>query len=234
MSFFNLTHCLLLVFALTPLTAIAADDEDSSRRESAVIEAIQTAGGRVSKVAANTEDREVAFSLLGDKIKDEHVVDVAAISNVIWLNLAGTGISDAAVDSLKGMKLQKLHLEKTAIGDAACNALADMKSLTYLNLYSTNVTDEGLTHLTGLENLQQLHIWKSAVTKEGVAKLKESLPELMVTGLAEPKVEPTEESEPKAETAGLKESAKEDSKPVSDFRPPTDANESAEDPATQK
>jgi hypothetical protein len=158
----------------TAHSGLAADDDE-------VIQAIREAGGLVMNVAADSEDREVAFHLAGARIGDEHVRQACALKNVIWLNLAGTSVTDAGLSELaKLSRLQKLHLERTGIGDAGMSHLRDLKELEYLNLYGTKVGDEGLQQLEGLTNLRKLYVWQSAVTPDGIAALKAKLPELEI------------------------------------------------------
>ncbi|MDQ3329679.1 MAG: ribonuclease inhibitor, partial [Planctomycetota bacterium] len=79
-------------------------------------------------------------------------------------------------------ELTRLHLEKTAITDAALPNLAGLQKLEYLNLYGTNITDAGLEPLGGLAGLKKLFVWETKVTLDGVRKLRERLPELQIIG----------------------------------------------------
>lgn len=154
-----------------------------SSRASAVesidaLAAIKSIGGAVRNT---DEGREVDFHLRGRALGDEELVHVAALKNVVSLNLMNTKITGAGLVHLKGLeKLRWLHLEKTEVGDEGIEHLAGLVNLEYLNLYATNITDKALEKLTGLKNLRRLYVWQTAVTDMGVARLEELLPNLKI------------------------------------------------------
>ena len=208
--------CLALIFGCGGTqvgSAVAQDSEDtSSRRENSVIAAVETAGGKVFKISAAGPEREISFNLSGQPIRDEHLKELNAIQNVIWLNLAGTEISNAGLQNLAGMPLKKLHLERTQVGDEGMAAVAKLSELEYLNLYGTKVTDAGLEQLKGLKNLKKIYLWQSAATAEGMQKLRDVLPDCQVVGevkLVVPVVEEPKKEEPKKEEPKKEEPKKE-------------------------
>ena len=69
--------------------------------EEAAIKALQSAGGLVLQISADSEDREIALQLAGDKIGDEQLKLVSQINHVVWLNLAGTAVTDAGAAMLR-------------------------------------------------------------------------------------------------------------------------------------
>lgn len=188
--------------------------EKSSRREAAAVESIETAGGKVYKISAADESREISCYLSSNPIRDEHLKDINAIREVIWVNLAGTEITDDGLKYLVGLPLKKLHLERTQVGDDGLKHLKSFKDLEYLNLYGSKVTDAGLAHLAGLKNLKKLYVWQTGVTEAGMEKLNESLPELKIIG--EVKLIPVVVEEPEEEKKEMekKGSAEEDKKKV--------------------
>ncbi|QEG24420.1 hypothetical protein [Mariniblastus fucicola] len=163
-------------------TACAQEQEESSRREAEAIRKIEAAGGRVMQISAADPTREVSFYLAGKSIADEHIKDLAAVENVVWLNLANTGVTNEGLKALTGLNLKKLHLEKTGIGDSGLAHLKGLKDLEYLNLYATSVTDEGLKHLYGLKKLKKVYVWKSKVTDAGMKALEGQIEGLNVVG----------------------------------------------------
>ena len=158
------------------------EKEVSSRREAEVVKRIEAAGGRVMPISSADPTREISFYLAGEKIKDEQLKDIGAVSDVIWLNLANTGVTNEGLKQIAGMKLKKLHLEKTSIGDAGLAHLKEMGDLEYLNLYATSVTDEGLKNLAGLSKLKHVYVWQSKVTDAGMKSLEKQIPGLKVVG----------------------------------------------------
>jgi hypothetical protein len=189
---------------------IAQDDEKSSRRETEAIKKVEENGGRVYRISAADTSREVSFYLSSKPVGDEALSGINAVSEVIWLNLAGTEITNDGLKHLAGLPLKKLHLERTKIGDDGLKHLKLFKDLTYLNLYDTKVTDAGLEHLKELKKLEKLFVWKSAVTEAGIKKLNESLPDLKIVG--ELKLEPVVIEEPKQEEPKEGDAKKEDAK----------------------
>ncbi len=205
---FTLMGCVSLLSGAT-----IAQDPDAGDAEAAAIKAIEDAGGRVSKISAQDETREISFNLSEKPITDQQLADTAKVSNVIWLNLAGTKITNDALKHIAKMTgLQKLHLEKTQISDEGLAHLKELTNLEYLNIYDTQVTDAGLDHLAGLEKLRKLYVWKSQVTDAGINQLNAKLPELQITGEikfappVEEKQETKEDKKPETEEAKSPES----------------------------
>lgn len=88
-------------------------------------------------------------------------------ANIRWLDLGGTGVTDAGLARLPAMpNLTRLHIERTAITDTGLAALTGLASLEYLNLYGTAVTDAGLDALRELPKLKRLYVWQTKVTPE--------------------------------------------------------------------
>ena len=84
---------------------------------------------------------------------------------------------------MKGLiSLQRLHLERTKIGDDGVAHLSGLVNLEYLNLYSTGVSDKAIPHLSGLRKLRRLYVWETRITDEGKARLKKALPRLEIVG----------------------------------------------------
>ena len=151
----------------------AAEEEgEISAEAQTAIQAIEELGGSVRQIAANVDERDVAFHLGGTELTDDGLQHVRSVPQIVWLNLRGTKITDAGLEHLKEIEtLRRLHLEKTAVGDAGLEHLKGLSNLEYLNLYGTKVTDAGLAHLEGLTNLKKLYLWQTEVTDEGVDKL---------------------------------------------------------------
>ena len=83
----------LMLCAALPFGAQAAD--------SATLEAIKKSGGLVLPYPGEGEQWEVEFHLRGRKLTDEGLVHVAALKNVVLLNLRDTQITNAGVAELK-------------------------------------------------------------------------------------------------------------------------------------
>ena len=199
--------CKLVLLTATalylPLLCFVAQcgGQDKNSAENQAIKQVEESGGRVSKISAADDSREVSFYLSSKPIGDAQLANINSISNIIWLNLAGTEITDAALKQIARLpQLRKLHLERTNIGDDGLKHLKGASQLTYLNLYGTQVTDAGLEHIQSLPKLEKLYVWKSKVTEAGIAALQKSRPQLMVVGELKLKpivAEPPKKPEPK-------------------------------------
>ncbi len=162
------SHILLL------LVCCSVNYADETRH----LQAIESVGGKVSKVVGG---REVSFHLGRRKVSDADLWHVAALGDVVILNLKRTGISSDGLSSISEMKeLRKLHLELTQVSDEGLIHLLGLKHLTYLNLYGTSVSDIGLRQLQELDSLTHLYVWQTRVTQKGVDEILTVRPTLKV------------------------------------------------------
>ena len=84
--------------------------------------------------------------------------------NVIELTATDDAMTDEAVVYLQEFpELRRLHLERSAISDAALQPISKLKKLEALFLDQTAVTDQGIQQLSTLESLQQLSLVESQV-----------------------------------------------------------------------
>jgi hypothetical protein len=148
---------------------LAADSEQ--------VQAIRKIGGQVRPAGGAEEAWKVEFQLTGKSLTDEGLARVAALKNIVRLNLRDTKVTSSGLVHLKGLtSLNRLHLERTAVDDSGTSHLAGLVNLEYLNLYNTRITDKTLAHLAGLKKLRQLYLWQTGVTDEGVDQLEKALP----------------------------------------------------------
>jgi Leucine-rich repeat (LRR) protein len=77
--------------------------------------------------------------------------------------------------------LEKLDISDTHFTDAGLVHLKKLKALKELYLSGTLVTDAGLLHLKTLTNLKKLILFNISVTREGGKKLKQALPDLVIS-----------------------------------------------------
>ena len=206
-----LLFCCGVFLSVKSPTVLGQDKEESSRRETEVIKKIKANGGKIMQISSADSSREASFYLAGKKITDAHLKDLGAVRDVVWLNLANTAVSNDGLEKIAGLKLKKLHLEKTGIGDAGLVHLKEMVDLEYLNLYATAVTDEGLKHLTGLKKLKKVYVWQSKVTEAGMRELEKQIPGLKVVGesklpvFEEPKVSKEDQLKAREDAIAKKE-----------------------------
>lgn len=199
-----MTLALLLAPALSLVEGLAQDEFPKvGAADAKALEKLNQAGAVAIPLAANTNVVSVNFSMAGAKVTDAAIEDLKPVADqLVWLNLAGTGVTDAGVKALAGFKnLQRLHLERTSIGDDALAHLAGLGELRYLNLYGTKVSDKGLGALKSLKKLQSLYVWQTGVTEAGAKELNGALASLKINrGIEEP-AKPVEEKKDEAKDA---------------------------------
>jgi uncharacterized membrane protein len=105
-------------------------------------------------------------SVRGTNFGDAELGQLAPLgSNLRWLDLAGTAVTDSGLQQLSNMpNLLRLHLERTAVTDDGLGSLTNLAHLEYLDLYATTVTDDGLELLQTLPRLKRVFLWQTKVT----------------------------------------------------------------------
>ena len=117
---------------------------------------------------------QVNAAVAGTRFTDAHLARLADElgPHIRWLDLSGTGITDAGLLHLAAMPhLERLQLDRTAITDTGLAALRPLTELESLNLYGTGITDAGLTMLAELPRLRRLYLWQTRVGPEAVQAL---------------------------------------------------------------
>lgn len=119
----------------------------------------------------------------GVHITDESLVGLAGMSQLRYLSLDYTAVTDAGVGILAKeiLHLANLDLRGTKVTDAGLVHLSDLKSLSELNLSGTRITDAGLVSLKGLSSLSRLTLVLTDTTSEGRAMLRKALPNCTIT-----------------------------------------------------
>src|SRR6185295_14947772 len=160
------TLSLALAFLACATVARAQEEQlpTAPPADAQAVQKINALGGGAMPLAANTNLLSVNFSLAGSKIDDAALESLKGVSEqLVWLNLAGTSVTDGGLKVLAGLKnLRRLHLEKTGVGD---EGLASVK---------------GLANLGGLKKLKNVYLWQTAVTDAGAADLAKALPGLYI------------------------------------------------------
>ena len=125
-------------------------------------------GIAVTALSPNEPWLQCNTSLAGTNFTDSALAQLAPLAaNLLWLDLAGTGVGDTGLAHVAAMKpLTRLRLERTAITDAGLAALVGLTELESLNLYGTAVTDAGLEKLKDLPKLRRVFLWQTKVTPE--------------------------------------------------------------------
>ena len=103
---------------------------------------------------------------------DEGVKTLAKLPKLKTLDLSHTGITSAAVVSLKGHSgLRELNLGCTRVGNAGIEALSGNENLTLLDIAGTEVNGAGMIHVGKLRHLRTLYV--TGIPNEALAAIEE-------------------------------------------------------------
>jgi hypothetical protein len=186
------------------LAAGPRPDRSGKGEEKRARRAIENLGGKVIEEAGGPEVRVFWES---DRAADKDLAHLGALRGLRELILDCPGVSNAGLARLKGLTglrelrlygdqftdrglvslegltgLPILVLMSEQITDAGLAHLKALAGLEKLELASPKVTDSGLAHLKGLRKLKKLRLGiRSKVTPEGIKRLRQSLPNLVVT-----------------------------------------------------
>lgn len=130
----------------------------------------QELGVSISALSQTEPWLQCNASLAKTKFGDAELKRLAPLErNLLWLDLAGTRVTDAGLACVAAMPhLTRLHLERTGVTDAGLKCLACLPKLTYLNLVATKVTDAGFASLRQMASLRQLYVWETSMTTEAI------------------------------------------------------------------
>jgi internalin A len=121
----------------------------------------------------------VWLELYGTKVTDDGLRHLAGLSKLEALFIGETGISDAGLASLASLKnLKCLNIQKNpGITDAGMELLSELHDLEVLNVYGTRVSDDGLGHLHKLSKLRHLNVIATLVGPGGQQSILNVIPE---------------------------------------------------------
>jgi Leucine-rich repeat (LRR) protein len=115
------------------------------------------------------------------RVDDRNLAPLADLSELVWIDLQATSVTDAGLVHLSGLKkLERLRLDETQISDAGLARLAGLANLRVLNLSETQITDAGLAHLKHLPRLEEVYLQKTQVTPAAALGLFQDKPNLNV------------------------------------------------------
>lgn len=159
---------------LPPLEITAANPQ--------TIAEVQKLGALVLPLYSKSPALRVSFPSSPDKVSDETVAALVPLApQTVELDLSGTKITDASAENLaKFINVERVHLEKTEVGNATVAALASLPRLKYLNLHSSKIDDKALEMLMATPTLDKLYVWKTPVEYDTAKALEKAIPGLAV------------------------------------------------------
>ena len=176
-------HLILEELKTTSTSGHDVSSIDVQQLDTELIEKLQDSGFHIGRIAQNSNLLRVVYVRFGDsQFGDEELKKLLPLStNITWLDLGGSEITDAAMKDISNFKnLERLHLEKTSITDTGIGELVSLQNLAYLNLYGSNISDTGLKNISQIKSLESIYLWNTLVTDKGVTQLREKLPDLYI------------------------------------------------------
>jgi serine/threonine protein kinase/Leucine-rich repeat (LRR) protein len=121
------------------------------------------------------------LSLAKSGLSDAALVHLAGLKKLRRLVLDGNPITGHGLDNLKDLAtLRELSLNTATLTDLFAEHLAELKQVEKLSLAGSGLSDAGLKHLAGLRNLKALDLTGTKVTAAGVAGLQKALPKCTI------------------------------------------------------
>jgi internalin A len=113
------------------------------------------------------------LQLYGCKLTADRLKTLTRLKNLEKLGLRATGIAEADLQALKAFeKLEHLELGvNLELTDKAGPAIAELKTLKYLDLHLTRVVDEGLKSIAKMSHLRGLYMMNTKATGAGLKTL---------------------------------------------------------------
>lgn len=184
----SLVGSTLILFALLLLSSnVIAASETSARNH--LIAEVSRLGGKVEFDEAQSSKPIVKVDLHGTKVTDDDLAmfegDRKALTDLRYLDLRLTSVSDSGVAKLKNLKsLQTLNLFRTQLTDAGLVHVKKLTRIETLLIGGTKVSDAGLAYIRPLKKLKKLSLFQTQVSDQGIAQLKRmtSLEVLLIVG----------------------------------------------------
>ena len=147
-----------------------------------LMKTLKDMGVLVLPLAQNTNLLHVESVSVAKDVKDEHLALLKPLApQLAWLYLNKTGITDAGLKHLSGLKqLRRLHLANTAITDAGIKNLAGLENLETLNIYGTKVTTGVLDTVAKLPKLKKVFLYNTDVEPRSAFRFLNKNPNLDV------------------------------------------------------
>ena len=126
--------------------------------------------------------REIGILAISDsQITDDGLKPLNLLPELTHCCLPGSKLTDKSAQQFAQLRnLMSLDLCRTAFGDEGVKGLAPAAALKHLYLKDTKLTDRGLDLLHN-RKIGNLNIEGTKVTAEGVKRLKEAIPEIVIT-----------------------------------------------------
>ena len=118
----------------------------------------------------------------GLQITDLGLAKLGKLTRLRRLNVSGARLTSNGLKVLAALPLERVSLWNIpALDDAAANVLAEIATLTNIDLSLTSVSDKGLQRLAALPNLKYLYLTDTKVTPHAVETFQKSNAKVFVS-----------------------------------------------------
>jgi hypothetical protein len=123
----------------------------------------------------------------GLQITDLGLAKLAKLKGLKRLNVSGAKLTPAGLKVLAALPLERLNLWACeALDDSAAAVLAEIPTLTFVDLSYTPISNQALKQLAKLPNLKNLYLTETKVTPDAVAAFRASHPKTLVSWAKRP------------------------------------------------
>ena len=119
--------------------------------------------------------------LTSSSIRDDALNEIGYFTNLQYLSLCGTKLTDDGLRALSEYRLADLRvlsLEGVPVTDKGVRELAKMPGIERLNLFRTRCDDATIEILAGFPALRHVALGRSRITDAGVSELRRLRPAL--------------------------------------------------------
>lgn len=188
---FGLGMLLAMIFVLAPPCAWVANEMHKTKPQRELARLVERNGGVLRYFGSYEHDNNRWLVALFGR---DYFLDIAEVTLDngdlidklrILPRLEGLRLTSNATDSdLKNLshflQLEYLDLGETKITDDGLAHLADLPKLRQIYLDGTKITDDGFMQLSKFRSLKCVNVSMGVITRNGTARLKESLPGLVI------------------------------------------------------
>jgi len=155
--------------------------ENVSAADTKAIAALTAKGVLVVPVGSESNYISVSFVNARSTVDTDLEMLLPLREQLLWLNVGRTQITDEGLRVIAQLTtLSKLNLEYTGISDAGLVNLLPLKKLASLNLVGTKSGDEGTAQLSQMSNLKKIFVYQTQVTPAGVERVLTKSPALSI------------------------------------------------------
>ena len=172
---FPLFFCLAIVVLAQGRCSDAA--QPSGRLSDEAAAAISACGGHVTV----TQDGSIHVSMKGRRVHDRDLNVLKSLTEVVYLDLSDSAITDAAADELTRITgIKYLKLGSTHISNDFIARFTAPKTLETLDLTATRVTDDAVAKLRAIATLRTLTLTGPGVSADAVREFRRARPDVDV------------------------------------------------------